>query len=94
MRAADYARDESDRMELARMAETGLGQAIERVLRQRAGEEIRGVRSAPRIDAEDIRQDVRYRFGFADGVEWLLKLRDMAAREVRNQPQQERTGEG
>ncbi len=82
MRVSEYVETGSELADLARLAETGLGQLIERVVAKREAEAVADLRRGIKTDTDRI---TGYKAGFADGIGWLLQLRPAAWEELRDQ---------
>lgn len=89
MRLNEVIPERSDMIELARASETAVGRAYKRALQVKLDDALQTMRKRPRVNSTDIHDDVRYQFGLMDGLEYVLKLEELALEEV-SKPYQER----
>lgn len=89
MRLREVIPERADMIELARASETAVGRAYRRALETRLADVQKIMRKRPRVNSTDIHDDVRYQFGLMDGIEYVLRLEELALEEI-SKPNQER----
>ena len=74
MRVRDYLPEMSDLLAVASADQTVVGRSLEQAVEKKLGEVLVDLRANPKIGSERVEHDVRYKFGFMDGAEWILTL--------------------
>ena len=82
MRIRDYAAEDWEIAELARLGETQTGQLILKVLEKRNREIMDSLRKNGQVGCVDIKKDIRYKIGQADESDWIQELQAAAKEEV------------
>lgn len=89
MRLRDSVSEQTDMIELARAPDTAVGRIYKRLIEERVGEVLGELRRRPKVNSTDVHDDVRYKFGLMDGLEYVLKLSEQALEEI-SKPVKER----
>lgn len=76
--------EQADIIELARADQTRIGQLVMRLAERKAKRAMLDIRRNPKVGTEDIKADIRYKIGLADGAEWLTELFRAARKTVTN----------
>lgn len=74
--------DRASLIELARASETSVGRAYRTVIEAKSLELMARLRKKPKINPVDAKEDVRYLFGFLDGLDYLIGLEEEALSEI------------
>ena len=70
--------NESDRLMLANADNLPLGRTFRTLLKAEAERQMRIVKTRPRLNTEDVREDFRFRLGVVQGIEHLFSMIEAA----------------
>lgn len=85
IRVSDYVDKGREEM-LAQAGKSELGQVIMNACERRSAKVVADMRKNPKIGCEKIEEDIRYRLGQSDEVEFILDLMTECQREITNNP--------
>ncbi len=74
---------------LATMEQTEVGRIVLHALRVESQRRTSALKRSPRVNTEDMREDVRHKLGEIEGLEWLARLRAAAVEMVSGKPAKE-----
>jgi hypothetical protein len=74
---------------LATADRTEVGRTILHALEVEIGRRDRGLKRSPKVNTENLRDDIRHKFGEIDGLEWLGRLIAAARDKVSGKPAKE-----
>lgn len=74
---------------LASMEQTEVGRIVLHALRVESERRTKAMKRGPRVNTEDMREDVRHKLGEIEGLEWLERLKAAAVEMVSGQSAKE-----
>lgn len=92
MSVRQYVGDQTSHLvELSRFSETTVGQALSRVMGSRRDAIMAAMLRKPRINTEDLHDDIRYQIGMIDALTWLADVSRQAREDLAEIEKDERS---